>query len=112
MHVYIAELLRCTKRGDSRRFTGSPMGRVGAPCRAIGIPGASEAAMRRWHSSGWTAEVGGTQRSEKQDAPLRRIIERLYESGSIFEPDRVRLECGHEASSKAKRRVRCAACKE
>ena len=49
---------------------------------------------------------------EKQGAPLRAIVERLYESGSVFEPDRVRLECGHEASSKAKRRVRCAACKE
>ncbi len=50
------------------------------------------------------------QGDEKQDAPLRRIIERLYESGSIFEPDRVRLECGHEAKSKATRRVRCTAC--
>ncbi len=48
---------------------------------------------------------------EKQSAPLRRIVERLHESGSLFEPDRLLLECGHEVHSKAMRRVRCVACK-
>ena len=48
---------------------------------------------------------------EKQGAPLRAIVERLYESGSFFEPDRVRLECGHETASKAKHKARCVACK-
>ena len=43
---------------------------------------------------------------------MRKIVERLYESGTIFEPDRVRLECGHETTLKAKRKVRCVACKQ
>ena len=43
---------------------------------------------------------------------MRKIVERLYENGTIFEPDRVRLECGHETTSKGKCKVRCVACKQ
>ncbi len=64
------------------------------------------------HMSTEHAAYGFPVGVEKSGAPLRRIVERLDVSGSIFEPDRVRLECGHEARSKAKRRVRCVACKE
>ena len=53
-----------------------------------------------------------SQQQDKRGAPLRKIVERLHESGSIFEPDWLRLECGHEVRSKAKRRVRCFRCKE
>ncbi len=46
----------------------------------------------------------------RQSAPLRTIVERLYESGSLFERDWVRLECGHETASNGRHKARCVAC--
>lgn len=57
--------------------------------------------------------VGGRRKGHvypKDGAPLRRVVV-LLEHGSLFVPDRVRLECGHEASSWGGARARCARCK-
>lgn len=42
--------------------------------------------------------------------PLRKIIRLIRRSESMFEPDRVGLECGHEGNSWGGLRARCRRC--
>jgi hypothetical protein len=48
---------------------------------------------------------------KKRGAPLRRVVAVLRPSGTIFSPDHVQLECGHEAESWGGVRARCTTCK-
>lgn len=47
----------------------------------------------------------------KEGAPLRRITIVLVHSTSIFQADRVRLECGHDADAWGSVKARCPQCK-
>ena len=47
----------------------------------------------------------------KKGAPLRKVVGTVADRGSIFCPNLVRLECGHEAESWGGIRARCPACK-
>jgi len=47
----------------------------------------------------------------KEGAPLRKVIQTLVYYGNLFQPDRVLLECGHEADSWGGVRARCPTCK-
>lgn len=58
--------------------------------------------------------IGGKQQHRvypKEGAPLRRVVRTVVAYGDIFVPDRVLLECGHEATSWGGVRARCPACK-
>jgi len=58
--------------------------------------------------------VGGRRKGRvyaKDGAPLRKVVAIRWHSGSMFVPDRVALECGHEAESWGGVRARCPACK-
>lgn len=59
--------------------------------------------------------IGGRSKGrayEKDGSPLRKISSVLTRSGSIFSPDKVLLECGHEGYSWGGVRARCPKCKE
>ena len=56
------------------------------------------------------AKWGAPIASEKRRAPLRRIVVVLRHRGGMFEPDRVVLECGHEADAWGDLRARCVRC--
>ena len=60
--------------------------------------------------SGGSIGPGGLAPAKK-GAPLRRIVSVVRPSGTIFAPDQVRLECGHEAESWGGVRARCVRCK-
>jgi len=47
----------------------------------------------------------------KRGAPLQRIVSVVRSSESVFSPDTVLLECGHEARSWGGIRARCTQCK-
>lgn len=54
--------------------------------------------------------IGGKRKGRtypKEGAPLRRVVRTLVAYGNIFQPDRVLLECGHEADSWGGVRARC-----
>ena len=58
--------------------------------------------------------IGGRSKSRtypKDGAPLRRVVAILHHFGNIFQPDIVRLECGHEGRSWGGVRARCPDCK-
>jgi hypothetical protein len=58
--------------------------------------------------------IGGRRKGKsypKDGAPLRKVMGCLVYHGNIFQPDRVLLECGHEALSWGGVRARCPACK-
>lgn len=54
----------------------------------------------------------GGLKPHKKGAPLRKIVGFVMRSGTIFAPNRVLLECGHEAESWGGVRARCVACKQ
>lgn len=57
--------------------------------------------------------IGGRRKGRvyaKDGAPLRRVVA-LRQHGSMFVPDRVMLECGHEGDSWGGVRARCVECK-
>lgn len=59
--------------------------------------------------------IGGKRRGRaypKEGAPLRRVVGTVVTYHNIFRPDRVLLECGHEADSWGGVRARCPACKQ
>ena len=57
--------------------------------------------------------LGGDMISDaKRGAPLRKIVGIIRHGEGMFDRDRVELECGHETSSNATYRARCAACKK
>jgi len=47
-----------------------------------------------------------------KDKPLRLILYVINPSQSIFEPDFVRLECGHNAYAWGLKRARCKRCRD
>ena len=47
----------------------------------------------------------------KDGAPLRRVVRTVRRSGTIFGPDHVELECGHDGYSWGGVRARCPECK-
>lgn len=57
--------------------------------------------------------IGGRRRKSypKDGAPLRKIVSVIRHSRSIFVPDDVLLECGHEGTSWGGVRARCPKCK-
>ena len=58
--------------------------------------------------------IGGKRKGRvyaKEGAPLRKIVRVVLHSAHLFTPDRVELECGHEADSWGGVRARCPACK-
>lgn len=58
--------------------------------------------------------IGGRAKGKvypKDGAPLRKIIGVLHRSGNLFQPDAVRLECGHDGYSWGGVRARCPKCK-
>lgn len=65
---------------------------------------------KRHMESGGSIGPGGLS-EHKKGAPLRKIVETLHRSGTIFSPDIVKLECGHEAESWGGARARCITCK-
>jgi hypothetical protein len=59
--------------------------------------------------------IGGRRKGRKypkDGAPLRKVVATIVHYGNIFQPDRVMLECGHEADSWGGARARCPACKD
>jgi hypothetical protein len=66
---------------------------------------------------GWIYErggIGGRRKSRKypkDGAPLRKVVSTTLRSGSLFAPDHVLLECGHEGLSWGGVRARCPKCK-
>ncbi len=58
--------------------------------------------------------IGGRRRKSypKDGAPLRKIIGVVHAFGSIFQPDLVLLECGHQEYSWGGVRARCTTCKK
>lgn len=48
----------------------------------------------------------------KKGAPLRRIVRIVRDSGTIFGPNRVEFECGHEGEAWGGVRGRCVICKK
>jgi len=58
--------------------------------------------------------IGGKRKGRvypKDGAPLRTVVQVLVYYGNLFQPNRVLLECGHEADSWGGVRARCPACK-
>lgn len=58
--------------------------------------------------------IGGKRRGRvypKDGAPLRKIVQTIAYYGNLFQPNRVLLECGHEADAWGRNRARCPACK-
>lgn len=58
--------------------------------------------------------IGGRRKGKtypKDGAPLRKVVQVTLHTGSIFVPDRVLLECGHEGESWGGIRARCPRCK-
>lgn len=58
--------------------------------------------------------IGGKKKGRKypkDGAPLRRVVLLLRPSDTIFLPDHVLLECGHEGDSWGGLRARCPLCK-
>lgn len=47
----------------------------------------------------------------KKGAPLRKVVAVTRFSGNLFQPNRVQLECGHEAESWGGVRARCVPCR-
>lgn len=47
----------------------------------------------------------------KKGAPLRRIVRIINSGGSMFAPDLVQFECGHEGRAWGGVRGRCVTCK-
>lgn len=66
---------------------------------------------KRHMERGGSIGPGGLAK-HKKGAPLRRVVMTIVPSGTIFAPDRVRLECGHEGESWGGVRARCVACKK
>ena len=60
--------------------------------------------------SGGSIGPGGLK-EHKKGAPLRKVIGVVMRSVTMFAPDRVLLECGHEAESWGGVRARCVVCK-
>lgn len=52
----------------------------------------------------------GGLKPHKKGAPLRKV-EAMISRGTLFQPDRVFLECGHEGDSWGGVRARCVECK-
>jgi hypothetical protein len=50
--------------------------------------------------------------SRQRKGPLRKIVAVLRDSGGMFDPARVELECGHEVYSDGQFRARCDKCAE
>lgn len=68
---------------------------------------------------GWIAHRFGTQNrykwgkpisAEKRRAPLRKIVHVVRYRASMFDADRVELECGHEVDAYGDIRARCVRC--
>jgi hypothetical protein len=58
--------------------------------------------------------IGGRRKGRlypKDGAPLRRVVRVVHRFGSLFQPDVVELECGHEGDSWGGVRARCPKCK-
>lgn len=53
---------------------------------------------------------GKTVSEEKRRAPLQRIVRVLHHRESMFDADRVELECGHVVSAYGAVRARCLEC--
>jgi hypothetical protein len=66
----------------------------------------SDRHMRRGGSIG----PGGLS-ARKKGSPLRKVTTVLRFSGNLFQPDLVKLECGHDAESWGGVRARCVRCK-
>ena len=64
----------------------------------------------RHMKQGGSIGPGGLGKAKK-GAPLRKIVGVILRSGTMFSPDRVLLECGHESDSWGGVRARCPACK-
>jgi hypothetical protein len=58
--------------------------------------------------------IGGRRKGRKypkDGAPLRKVVRVILHRGSIFVPDQVLLECGHEGDSWGGVRARCPKCR-
>ena len=53
----------------------------------------------------------GGLKAHKKGAPLRRVVGTVVDRHSIFSPNVVELECGHQAESWGGVRARCIECK-
>ncbi len=56
------------------------------------------------------AKWGKPISEEKKRAPLRKITNVIRYRDTMFEPDFVELECGHQGSAWGDLRARCVAC--
>lgn len=56
------------------------------------------------------AKWGKPMSEEKRRAPLRKIEHVIRHRRSMFEPDFVELECGHQVSAWGDLRARCTKC--
>jgi hypothetical protein len=65
---------------------------------------------KRHMQQGGSIGPGGLK-PHKKGSPLRRVVRTVLRSGSMFAPDHVLLECGHEAESWGGVRARCVKCK-
>lgn len=54
----------------------------------------------------------GTGPKGAEKYPLRKIVQVLRHSMSMFEPDHVKLECGHEGPAWGQLKARCKQCWE
>jgi hypothetical protein len=57
--------------------------------------------------------IGGRRKGRKyakDGAPLRNVVN-IISLGTLFQPNRVALECGHEGDSWGGLRARCPSCK-
>lgn len=52
----------------------------------------------------------GGLKPHKKGAPLRKVVGLVHKSETMFAPDRVLLECGHEGESWGGVRARCPKC--
>jgi len=66
---------------------------------------------KRKMQTGCSIGPGGLS-ERKKGAPLRKVVANITMYLNIFQPDRVLLECGHEAESWGGSRARCVKCKE
>lgn len=55
---------------------------------------------------------GGYKEKGKGTAPLRKIVQVLRSASSMFDQDKVLLECGHTTKSNGTHRARCLQCKK
>ena len=65
-----------------------------------------------WISRRHMQQGGSLNRNPRKQrkGPLREIVVVLRESAGIFDPARVKLECGHEVYSHGQFRARCDKC--